>query len=228
MTRKITRNLILKTLFILASSITLLRAADMPERIQDAIQILDKKQHSNEPIPERLIKNAKGIAIFNITKGGLGIGGLGGDGIIVLRLNNALGHSWTAPSAFSLGGATIGAQIGFTEDKYIVLLNTNDAVKQFTSSGKMNWNATATGTVGADSATERVSTSELEKREVIIYKNSGGVFGGATLGGTQVECKDSVNQKAYGDDVSMENILNGKVYAPKSADRLFMLLDGKL
>ena len=203
----------------------LLRASDMHDRIASSIQILDQKQHSDEPIPAELLNHAKGVAIFSITKVGLGIGGQGGEGIVTLRHSDLIGHSWTAPCAFNLSGGGIGAQIGYTEVHYIVVLNTSDAVSHFTGSGKMDWDATASGTAGSDTGTAKVSTIELEHRDVVVYKDSGGIFGGATLGGTSVERKDSINQEAYGDDVSTRNILNGTVLPPKSASRLYHLLD---
>ena len=219
--------LALASIPLLFSSTTFLRASDMHERIQSAVQILDQKQHSDEPIPAELLAHAKGVAIFSVTKVGLGIGGQGGEGIIFLRLVGSTGHSWTAPSAFNLGGGSLGAQIGFTEVHYIVVLNTDDAVQHFTSTGKTDWNATATGTAGSDTGTAKVSTTDLEHRAVIVYKDSNGVFGGATLGGTSIERKDAINQEAYGDDVRTKNILNGTVQPPKSANRLYNLLDAK-
>ena len=212
---------------LLFAAATLLRASDMHERIRSSIQILDPKQHSDEPIPAKLLSHAKGVAIFSITRVGLGIGGQGGEGIVTLRHSDKLGHSWTAPSAFNLGGGSLGAQIGFTEVHYIVVLNTEDAVRHFTGAGKVDWNATATGTAGADTGTERASTTDLENREVVVYKDSGGIFGGATLGGTNVERKDAINQQAYGDNATARNILNGTVPPPKSANRLYHLLDAK-
>lgn len=215
------------SILLLLTAPDLLRAAGMHERIQTATQILGDKQHSDEPIPADLLNHAKGVAIFSLTKVGLGIGGQGGEGIVLVRLNDMPGHSWTAPSAFNLAGGSIGAQIGFTEVRYIVVLNTDDALQHFTSSGKLNWDATATGTAGSDTGTARASTSDLERRDVVVYKDTGGIFGGATLGGSSVERKDEINQQAYGDGVRTRNILNGKVQAPSSAGHLYSLLDGR-
>jgi len=227
MTQNFTKLLAVGSIAFLFSPIAFLRGADMQGRIHAATQILEQKQHSDEPIPAEVRAHAKGIAIFTLTKGGLGIGGQGGEGIVMLRLGDMNWHSWTAPSAFNLGGASLGAQIGFTEVRYIVILNTDNAVRRFTSQGKMNWDATATGTAGSDTGTEKVSTTEIERREIVVYKDSGGIFGGATFGGTSVERKDEINRQAYGDDVQMKNILDGKVPASKSADHLYSLLDDK-
>lgn len=227
MSQPFTRLLTLGSCLFLLITPNLLHAADMRERIQTATEILGDKQHSDDPIPADLLNHAKGVAIFTLTKVGLGIGGQGGEGIVLVRLNDMLWHSWTAPSAFNLAGGSIGAQIGFTEVRYIVVLNTDDAVHHFTGSGKLDWDATATGTAGSDTGTDRVSTSDLEHRDIVVYKDTGGIFGGATLGGTSVERKEAVNQQAYGDDVRTRNILNGKVQPPASADHLYSLLDGK-
>ncbi|HEY0257670.1 MAG TPA: lipid-binding SYLF domain-containing protein [Candidatus Methylacidiphilales bacterium] len=226
MTKRLAKLLAVGSIVLLLNPAANVRAAGMHERIQTATQILGDKQHSDEPIPADLLSHARGVAIFSVTKVGLGIGGQGGEGIVVVRLVSTNGHSWTAPSAFNLAGGSIGAQIGYTEVHYIVVLNSNDAVKHFTGSGKMNWDATATGTAGSDTGTARVSTTDLEHREIVVYKDSGGVFGGATLGGSSVERKEAINQQAYGEDVRTKNILNGTVQPPKSAGHLYLLLNG--
>ncbi len=206
---------------------SLLQAEDMEERIQSATKILEQKQGSNESIPLRVRKQAKGVAIFTVTKAAIGVGGQGGEGIVVLRDKSIPFPSWTAPSAFNMGGASLGAQLGFTETRYIVILNTDAAVKRFTSAGKVDWNMTATGTAGSATTTTRTTTSHIERDEYVVYKDSSGVFGGATFGGTSVERKDEINQKAYGADVHAKDILNGKVKSPKTAHHLYELLDAK-
>lgn len=227
MKHKFTKLLLLGVVAFLTLPAFSLRAADMQERIQTAIQILDQKERSVDPIPRTLMNKTKGVAIFTLTKAGIGVGGQGGEGIVVVRLGNGKLPGWSAPSAFNLGGATLGAQLGFSEARYIVLLNTDDAVRHFTTPGKFQWDAGASGTAGPDSGTEKVSTSDLERRDIVVYKDSGGLYGGATFGGSVIESKDEINQKAYGENVHMKDILNGTIPAPKSTNRLYLLLDGK-
>jgi lipid-binding SYLF domain-containing protein len=59
---------------------------------------------------------------------------------------------------------------------------------------------------------------------MVVYKETGGFYGGATLGGTTIERDDSVNQQAYGPNVELRNILNGTVPAPASTRDLYVLL----
>lgn len=217
--------LLLPTLVLFLTS-TVSSHADMDERIHDAIKIVEKRQGSDNPIPTEILQHARGFAICTISKGGIGIGGQGGDGIVVIRHNGAV-SSWRAPSAFSISGASLGAQLGFSTIRYIIVLNSDDAVRQFIGQGKMKWDATATGTAGGDTGVEGESTQNLEKRAIIVYRDSGGIFGGATFGGSTIEVNNDVNRQAYGEHIYVRDILEGKVPPPRAADRLYSLLDGK-
>jgi lipid-binding SYLF domain-containing protein len=223
------KTLLFTSLTILLASTAFLRAADMEQRIHDAIHIVDKRQGSADPIPVEILQNAKGFAICTILKGGIGIGGQGGEGIVVIRHVGSGGGApvWRAPSAFNISGASLGAQIGFTSISYIIVLNTDRAIGQFFNQGKVKWDATATGTAGADTGVESQSTRSLERQDVLVYRESGGLFGGATFGGSSIEVKDEINQMAYGEHTHIRDILEGRVQPPPEAQRLYDLLDGK-
>lgn len=203
------------------------RADDMEQRIHDATRILEKRQGSTDPIPTEILLHAKGVAICTITKAGIGIGGQGGEGIVMVKHINGTTQTWRAPSAFNISGASLGAQLGFSTIRYIIVLNTEAAIGQFVGVGKIRWDATAAGTAGEDTGVESESTRDLEQRAVLVYRDSGGLFGGATFGGSSVEVKDVINQQAYGEHIHVRDILEGTVPLPKSSARLYELLDGK-
>ena len=215
------------SLVLLLTSTLLSRAANMEERVHDATRILEKRQGSDDPIPAEILTNAKGVAICTIIKGGIGLGGQGGEGIVLVRHLGGATPVWRAPSAFNISGMSLGAQLGFTTIRYIIVLNTEAAIGQFVGVGKLKWDATATGTAGEDTGVESQSTRDLEKRAVLVYRDSGGLFGGATFGGSSVEVKDEINQQAYGEHIHVRDILEGHVQIPQNARRLYDLLDGK-
>lgn len=202
-------------------------ATDIADRLDSAYGVLRKKQGSLSPIPQALLDHAYGIAFATVTKGGIGIGGVGGEGIVMIHRHGIAPYNWSAPSAFNIAGGSLGAQLGFSKIRYIILLNTAAAVKQFAGSGKVKWDATAMGTAGSNTAVERESTVELSRNAVVIYSDSGGIFGGATFGGTTIETKDAVNHDTYGEHVYVRDIFAGKVHMPDEAKRLIALLDGK-
>jgi lipid-binding SYLF domain-containing protein len=212
---------------LITLSSTLVRAGSLHDRIYDATRILEKRQGSLSPIPQDVLNHARGIAIGTITKAGLGIGGQVGGGIVLLHYLGDATPSWSPPVAFDTTGGSVGAQIGFTTIRYIIILNSDDAVRLFTSPGKTTFDATATGTAGADTAHEGETTQDLEHHAMIIYRDTGGLFGGATLGGTSVAVDDDVNQDAYGDHIYVRQILSNHVPKPASAGRLYAMLNGQ-
>jgi lipid-binding SYLF domain-containing protein len=213
------------SLALLTLSTVAIQAADMHERIYTATRILEQKQGSLSPIPMDVLAHARGIAIGTITKAGLGIGGQGGSGIVMLHYTGSNPMTWSAPVAFNTSGGSLGAQIGFTTIRYIIVLNTDSAVRMFSNPGKVTFDATATGTAGADTGREGETSDSLEHHAMIIYKETGGLYGGATFGGTSIQVDNDVNQIAYGDHVYVRAIFSGKVPAPRSTNRLYQLLN---
>jgi lipid-binding SYLF domain-containing protein len=210
---------------LLTWSTALVQAADLHERIYNATEILEQRQGSLSPIPPEVLAHARGVAIGTITKAGLGIGGQGGEGIVMLLYLGTPPATWSAPSAYNMSGGSLGAQIGFTTIRYIIILNTDQAVRLFSSTGKVSFDATATGTAGNDTGREGEATDDLERHALIIYKDTGGLYGGATFGGTSVQVANEVNQIAYGDHVFVRTIFSGRIKAPESTHRLYDLLN---
>jgi lipid-binding SYLF domain-containing protein len=201
---------------LLTLSTALVQAADLHQRIYTATEILEQRQGSLSPIPPEVLAHARGVAIGTITKAGLGIGGQGGEGIVLLHYLGTTPATWSAPVAYNMSGGSLGAQIGFTTIRYIIIL---------TSTGKVSFDATATGTAGNDTGRAGESTDDLERHALIIYKDTGGLYGGATFGGTSIQVANEVNQIAYGDHVYVRNIFSGRVKTPESAHRLYDLLN---
>ncbi len=191
--------------------------AGMREWINEAVGILSTKQNSNTPIPREILAKARAVAIIEITRGGIGIGGSHGDGILLARTQKG----WSAPLAFGQGGGSVGAQLGFESKKYIYVLMSDAALEQFTGDEKFKFDAKATATAGPDHVTEEA----IPQGELFVYTTkSDGAFAGATIGGQVVSVNYEVNRKAYGQGVTTAEILSGKVTAPKGTDKLHQLL----
>src|SRR6185503_10379150 len=75
---------------------------------------------SDEVIPGDLLDKCECIAIVpGLKKGGLGLGGKYGKGIVMCRKPN---KTWTAPSFLTIEGGSIGLQIGFTQIDVVMLI----------------------------------------------------------------------------------------------------------
>lgn len=201
----------------IALTIPSLHANDMDKLVKEAIEILAKKQKSGNPIPAALLKKAKGIAIIEISRGGIGVGGSGGAGIVLAKTPRG---GWSAPIAFNQGGASVGLQLGFETKQFIYVIMTDGMLKNFLGDNQYKFDAKATGTAGPDN----VGTTATPTSDIYVYQTSDGAFGGATIGGQWINANDEVNRKAYGIAVVSSEIAAGKVKAPAAAATLYELL----
>jgi lipid-binding SYLF domain-containing protein len=107
------------------------------------------------PQNRELAQKAAGMLVFGrVTKGGAGVGGEFGEG--VLRVNG------DTLDYYSVGSASVGLTLGVANHSEVILFMTRDALDKFTSSG--DWS------VGADSSIALVSSG------------AGGQYDTATLG----------------------------------------------
>jgi len=93
-------------------------------------------------IPQDILSNAKGLAIFTVVKAGFLFSGRAGAGIVVARLEDG---SWSAPSAIGTGGMGFGGQIGAEITDFVIVLNTQAAVKSFCKGGNVTLGGSLSG-----------------------------------------------------------------------------------
>ena len=102
--------------------------ADLQDDVDQAATIIERFQAVPEKaIPQAVLKDAKGLAIMTVIKAGFGFSGRGGKGVVVARTRNG----WSGPSAIGTGGAGFGLQIGAEVTEFVMVLNTDEAVKAF-------------------------------------------------------------------------------------------------
>jgi|GEM_PF-413873 len=207
------------------------QAASVPELVAQSYQILSTRQGSASPIAQGEFSAARGVAIIDITKGGLVFGGIGGDGVVLVKIKSGLSgmvgmESWSAPVPIGFSGGSFGAQIGGSKTQAIVILLSDNAVRRFTNPGKIGWSASAGGTAGADSKAEKEG-GLLSDVDVKIYQSTEGLYGGAVFGGASLSINDKAIAESYGPGKFVRDILEGKVATPAYTESLVSLLNGK-
>jgi len=87
-------------------------AEDENKRIADALTVLDEiMAAADKSVPQSVMEKAEGIAVFpSLIKGGVGIGGQRGHGILSVRDKKT--GSWSSPAFLTITGGSIGAQLG--------------------------------------------------------------------------------------------------------------------
>ena len=217
----------MRTLYVLITvvvfSIVLLGTspgyASMQGDVDQAATIIERFQAVPEKgIPQAVLKDARGLAIMTVIKAGFGFSGRGGKGVVVARLRNG----WSGPSAIGTGGAGFGFQIGAEVTEFVMILNTDDAVKAFSRDVNVTLGgdiSVAAGPIGrhAEAAITPIAA-------VYTYSRSQGLFVGVSLEGTVIGTRNDANAEYYGRRVTPEEILSGKVPPPSGAARLVQVL----
>ncbi|NCX76749.1 MAG: hypothetical protein EBX09_06920 [Actinobacteria bacterium] len=170
-----------------------------------------------------LVKEAKGIVIINITGFAIGIGGSGGDGILMARAEDG---GWSGPVAITTDGGTMGIDVGGTDNDVVILLMNNGAVSRW-ASGDHFGSSSAQAVMGPKGGAAVDAT--MKTRDFNVYIWNKGAKLGVNWGGFDVNINDEANANYYDKPlVSAKDILNGLAKVPESKkdsiDRLYGLL----
>ena len=193
--------------------------ATMQDDINQAVSVIERFQEIPETaVPDVIMRDAKGLAILTLTKGGFVFTGRGGSGIVVARTEKG----WSGPSAIGAGGMGFGFQAGAQVSELIIVLNTPDAVLAFAKGGNVTLGGAmslATGPVGRD-----LEGAMAVGAVMYTYSRSQGFFAGVSLEGTVVYTRDEANAEFYGKPVQAREILSGSVAPPAGAQKLLKFL----
>jgi lipid-binding SYLF domain-containing protein len=193
--------------------------ADMQDDVDQAATIIERFQAVPEKaIPQAMLKEAKGLAIMTVIKAGFGISGRGGSGVVVARIMSG----WSGPSAMGTGGAGFGFQIGAEVTEFVMVLNTDAAVKAF--SGDANVTLGGDISVAAGPIGRHAEAAVTPVAAVYTYSRTQGLFAGISLEGTVIGTRNDANAAYYGRRVTAREILSGKVAPPPGAKRLLQVL----
>ena len=194
--------------------------AIMQDDVDQALSVIERFQQIPESsVPDVIMRDAKGLAIITVTKGGFIFSGRGGTGIVVARTDKG----WSGPSAIGAGGMGFGFQAGVQVSELIIVLNTPDAVVAFAKGGNVTLGGNmslATGPVGRD-----LEGSIALGAVMYTYSRSQGFFAGVSLEGTVIGTRDEANAEYYGKlGITAREILSGSVPPPAGAQKLLKFL----
>ena len=163
------------------------------------------------------------LILPNVKKFGFGIGGSGGRGPLLCRGGQNFDGKWSTPAMYSVGGASVGLQIGGSSTDFVLLLMTPKVVNQILNGKtKMGTDATAAAGPGATAA----SASDAD---ILTYGRAEGLFAGVSLGGATVEPDNDANYRLYGKTVTATNIVRGTDVKPTPEGKaLVTVLDSKI
>lgn len=171
------------------------------KHIRLSAELLSKMQKESDASSlTDTLKTAKAVAIFPATtQAGLGIGGMYGEGVVLVRGGKG---GWLGPSFASLTGGSIGFQIGAKKVGLVLVVNNNDGLLVFTGgkSFKLGGDVSvAAGPAGRDAS---AATDSRAEASIYSYSMSKGLFAGVALSGSTINVNGDANKAYWGKSTS--------------------------
>jgi SH3 domain-containing YSC84-like protein 1 len=205
--------------FFLASTVAFADRADAVKRIQRASEVLSEIMKTpDKGIPEDLLSKAECVGIVpGLKKGGLGIGGKYGKGVVMCRRPE---KTWSAPAFITIEGGSFGLQIGFTSVDVIMLFMNRKGVDKLMGD-KFTIGADASAAAGPVGRSTSAQTNVRMDAEILTYSRAKGLFAGVSLDGATLRADKDDNRDFYGKDVDARKVLlEGGVPMPAEAQAL--------
>ncbi|HWJ47996.1 MAG TPA: lipid-binding SYLF domain-containing protein [Candidatus Udaeobacter sp.] len=178
----------------------------------------------SKSIPPDLLSKANCVLILpNVKKFGFGVGGSGGRGPLLCRTGESFKGKWSAPAMYSVGGASVGLQVGGSSTDFVLLLMNPKVVDQvLNGKTKMGSDATAAAGPGATAA----AATDVD---ILTYGRAKGVFAGFSLGGATVEPDNDANYRLYSKTLTATDIVRANSVKPSTEGQsLVSVLDKKI
>jgi SH3 domain-containing YSC84-like protein 1 len=195
------------------------------ETLRNASTVLHSMLSGNNIPPDVLSRADCVIVLPSVKKFGFGVGGSGGRGPMSCRQGKNFSGKWSPPAMYSIGGASFGLQVGGSSTDVVLLVMAEKAVESILN-GKTKLGSDATAAAGPSGAT---SLGTVGGSDILTYGRAKGLFAGMSLGGATLEPDTDANQRLYGKDLGVRDILLGKpVKMPAGGQPLVTLLNSKI
>jgi lipid-binding SYLF domain-containing protein len=193
------------------------------DTLRQANLVLQDMLNSNNISPTLLSKADCVLILPGVKKFGFGVGGSGGRGPLLCRGGQNFEGKWSTPAMYSVGGASVGLQVGGSSTDFVLLLMDPKVVNQvLNGKTKMGTDATAAAGPGATAA----SASDAD---ILTYGRAKGVFAGVSLGGATVAPDNDANYRLYGKTLTATDIVRGTDIKPSTEGKaLVTVLNSKI
>jgi lipid-binding SYLF domain-containing protein len=200
------------TLLILSLAFAALAADkaldDKARRLLQKFESLQAKP--DKAVPADVLSKARGIVLLDRTKAGFIFAYQGGSGVVVVRDKK---NNWSPMAWVKADEASLGFQVGGQQSFIVVLCMNDESAKSLIADANFQFGGEARGTGGNNSAGVEGNVDSIE-RDVRVYDDREGVFGGVSVKGGAVAADYHANQVYYGTNVNMQDILFDKKVKP--------------
>jgi lipid-binding SYLF domain-containing protein len=193
-------------------------------RLDASREVLEELLSGEESIPRDLLDKAECVAVIpSAKKFAIGVGGRYGKGAVSCRSHG--GSSWGAPLMISIGGGSLGLQIGGQAADYVFLIM-NPKGMEYLLRSQFTLGADAAVAAGPVGRTGSAGTDLRMHAEILSYSRTRGLFVGLSLEGAVVKQDKDGNENLYGERVDPKRVLEQGAYSvPQEAKGFVSVLE---
>jgi lipid-binding SYLF domain-containing protein len=149
------------------------------------------------------------VVIPSLVKAGVVVGGQSGKGYATCETASG----WSAPAPITIGGGTLGAQLGASSTELLALVTSEKGMNALMT-GNFRVGVDASATAGPVGTGRGSSTDIAAGGDLVSYSRAKGLFAGANLDGTTIKADEDATRALYGSPHEMNALLRGGVSAP--------------
>ena len=202
---------LLGLIFIFSSS----QSYSLDQEKLEAKQILQsselslKKLIANSDLKnlKKFLKDSRAILIFpKVYEGGLIFGAKGGNGLLIIRRGN---NKFSGPFFFSIGGVSVGLQVGAKSGKVVMTVMTNRGLKSILKERVKLGVDIDVALISQGVGYSAESTPRLA--DVYSFSDNAGLFVGGSLEGTYLQPRNDINEAFHKKRFISDDILNNSL-----------------
>jgi lipid-binding SYLF domain-containing protein len=159
------------------------------------------------PKLRNLLARSKGVFIVpSFTRGAFVVGGRSGEGVLLVHQQDG---SWSDPVFYSIGGISVGAQVGGGHGQAAFLLMSDNSLGSFKGGNNFSLNAGSGFTIVRFSRNQQ---SSWGKGAVVFWTNTAGAYAGGSISGSDISWDGGLTKAYYHDGhATIGHVLDGKV-----------------
>ena len=152
------------------------------------------------------LDNSRVILIFpEVYEGGFIFGAKGGNGIMLIRRSE---KEFSGPFFFSIGGLSVGLQIGAKSGQVIMTVMTNRGLNSILKE-RIKLGVDVDAAI-INSGIGYSAESTLRLADIFSFSDNKGLFVGGSLEGTYLQPRNDLNKVVHGYNLSSDDILSKK------------------
>lgn len=146
-----------------------------------------------------------------------------GSGVIVVRQDDG---SWSPPASVMTTGVGFGGQIGMELADLVFILRDQHAVHTFLRTGTLMLSGNLSAALGpfGRSAEAAAAVNSKFVGSMYTFSKTRGIFGGVSVEGGMLITRNGANREMYGESVSAEKLLSGKIAVRDEVEPLARVL----